>query len=218
MRSLPLSSDEQWDRKLKICTVGRDASAEDLNHLPYEPTPYSVLERLAESGWIERRNLVLDYGCGKGRAGIFLSSRTGCRSIGIEFSEKLFDEASENGRNYAGRTKSSSGTKNVSAPEDSVKVSFVLGNAEQYEVPEEADRFYFFNPFSVKILQAVIGKIRNSWYASPRDMLLMFYYPSEEYVSYLMTVEELMFTDELDLSDLFPNDSRERILCFEIGG
>ena len=25
-------------------------------------------------------------------------------------------------------------------------------------------------------------------------------------------------SDELDLSDLFPNDPRERILCFEIGG
>lgn len=213
MRSLPLSSDERWDRKLNIRTAGRDASAEDLHHLPYEPTPYSVLERLAESGWIEPRNLVLDYGCGKGRAGIFLNSRTGCGSIGIEFSKKLFAEASENGRNYAG-----SGTINDSAAEGRGKVSFVLGNAEQYEVPEEADRFYFFNPFSVKILQSVIGKIRNSWYASPRDMLLMFYYPSEEYVSLLMTVEELMFTDELDLSDLFPNDPRERILCFELGG
>ncbi len=34
---------------------------------PYEPTPYAVLKRLAESGRITAGNVVADYGCGKGR-------------------------------------------------------------------------------------------------------------------------------------------------------
>lgn len=43
------------------------------------------------------------------------------------------------------------------------------------------------------------------------------YYPSDEYLTYLMTVDEMMFTDEIDCSDLFGgNRERERIMIFEI--
>mgnify|MGYP003295699188 CR=1 FL=1 len=38
-----------WDKKLKIQTVGRDDFHADEHHYPYEPTPYEVLERLVES-------------------------------------------------------------------------------------------------------------------------------------------------------------------------
>ena len=54
-----------------------------------------------------------------------------------------------------------------------------------------------------------------SYYENPRELFLFFYYPSEEYVSYLMTVNELEFYDEIDCVDLFENkDARERILVF----
>jgi len=36
-----------WDSSLGIQTCGRDALGADEYHHPYEPTPYSVLERLA---------------------------------------------------------------------------------------------------------------------------------------------------------------------------
>ena len=43
----------------------------------------------------------------------------------------------------------------------------------------------------------------------------MFYYPSEEYISYLLTVDELEFYDEIDCGDLFEKkDSREQIMIF----
>ena len=48
-------------------------------------------------------------------------------------------------------------------------------------------------------------------------MLLFFYYPSDEYVSYLMTVDEIAFYDEIDCRDLFEGDNqRERIMIFEL--
>ena len=62
----------RWDRLLRIKTAGRDDSSADQYRYPYEPTPYSVLERLAGSGWIRKGNILLDYGCGKGRVGLFL--------------------------------------------------------------------------------------------------------------------------------------------------
>ena len=88
--------------------------------------------------------------------------------------------------------------------------------AEEYEVPAAADRFFFFNPFSVEIMRKVMARIRES--SDGREILLFFYYPSDEYVAWLMTVDDLMFVDEIDCRDFFEGDNpRERIMIFEAG-
>ena len=56
-----------WDKLLQIKTTGRDDSNADEYRYPYEPTPYCVLERLEKHGLIGKNDVVLDYGCGKGR-------------------------------------------------------------------------------------------------------------------------------------------------------
>lgn len=193
-------SETRWDKLLHIKTTGRDDSHADQYHYPYEPTPYSVLERLANAGYITKRNTVVDYGCGKGRVDFFLSYQTRCKSIGIEYDERIYGGAREN----------------LTAAVSAARTQFILNSAEDYQVPVEADRFYFFNPFSVSILRRVLGRIEESYYENPREMLLFFYYPSDEYVAYLMTKEELTFSDEIDCRDLFEgNNSREKILIFE---
>ena len=95
------------------------------------------------------------------------------------------------------------------------KTEFVLARAEEYEVSPEVNRYYFFNPFSVELLRKVMARMIESYYEKPREVFLFFYYPSEEYISYLMTVDELEFYDEIDCGDLFEgNDLRERIMIF----
>ena len=60
-----------------------------------------------------------------------------------------------------------------------------------------------------------MARILESYYESSRELFLFFYYPSDEYVSYLMTVDELEFYDEISCDDLFEgNNPRERILIF----
>lgn len=95
-----------------------------------------------------------------------------------------------------------------------LRVEIELANAEEFAVPETADCMYFFNPFSVEILRKVMARILESYYAEPRRIQLFFYYPSDEYISYLMTVEELMFTDEIVCMDLFPEKIQERRLQY----
>ena len=92
-----------------------------------------------------------------------------------------------------------------------------MQNAEQYPVSTEVDRVFFFNPFSVEILQKAFARVMESYYEKPREMLLFFYYPSDEYVSFLLTRDSLMFLDEIDCRDIFPgNDPMEKILIFEV--
>ena len=191
--------EKTWDASLRIQTCGRDELGADEYHHPYEPTPYSVLERLAGSGFISKNDAVLDYGCGKGRVGFFLSYRTKAKTIGIEYDERIYGSALEN------RETAKS------------KATLVLTKAEEYEVPAEVNRCYFFNPFSAEILHKVMARIMESWYARPREIFLFFYYPADEYISYLMTVDELEFYDEIECDDLFAgNDPRERIMIFQL--
>lgn len=196
-------NEDKWDRLLQIRTTGRDDTGADQYRYPYEPTPYPVLERLANSGYTRKGNTLLDYGCGKGRVDFFLSWQLRCRTIGVEYDERIYDKAVENQKTA------------VSAE----RTTFKLTDAEHFAVPESVDRIYFFNPFSLELLRKVLGRILESWYGAPRKILFFFYYPSDEYISYLMTVDELDFLDEIDCRDLFPGDDpRERIIIFACGG
>ena len=214
-----LSDEAAADALLHISTCGRDEHAADDHHLPYEPTPYSVLERLAESGLIDSDSTLVDYGCGKGRVGFYLTAQTGCRSIGIERDADTLQQAEQNLERFSDSFPESISGRflaSVSAASADPRITLIGMPAERYAVPEEADVFYFFNPFSEEILRAVIRRILESWYAAPRHLFLLFYYPSDEYVAYLMGVDELQFYDEIDCSDLFPGDVRERIMIFEV--
>lgn len=188
-----------WDQRLQIQTAGRDEKNADQYRYPYEPTPYTVLERLANSGLIRENDVVLDYGCGKGRVDFFLSHQTHANTIGIEYDQRIYRSAIENQETALSRT----------------KTEFVLTRAESYEVPIAVNRYYFFNPFSLEILRKVMARILESYYEYPRELFFFFYYPSEEYLSYLMTVDELEYYDEIPCGDLFAGkDPRERIVIF----
>ena len=188
-----------WDKLLQIETVGRDDTNSDEYRYPYEPTPYCVLERLADSLLFKQHNVILDYGCGKGRVDFFLSYQVNAKTIGIEYDERIYASALSN-------------QKRALSTAD-----FVLTRAESYPVPETVDRCYFFNPFSVEILHKVMARILESYYENPREIFLFFYYPSDDYIAYLMTVDALEFYDEISCEDLFDGkDTRERIMIFQL--
>lgn len=152
-----MNHENTWDQLLRIETSGRDDSGADEYRYPYEPTPYRVLERLADGGLIREGDVLLDYGCGKGRVDFFLSHQTQAKTIGIEYDERIYALAMENQKTAVS------------------KAELVLVRAETYEVPQEVNRCYFFNPFSVEILHKVMARIIESYYENPREIYLFFY-------------------------------------------
>lgn len=117
-----------------------------------------VLERLANSGLIRKNNTLIDYGTGKEGVCFYLSYQTRCKTIGVEYDERIYKGAAEN------KETAVSGNR----------TDFVLSSAESYKVPAEVDRCYFFNPFSVEIFQSVLARIYESYYEKPREILLFF--------------------------------------------
>ena len=187
-------TEREWDKRLRIKTIGRE-DEDNPHYSPYEPTPYSVLQRLADSGHIGRKDHLLDYGCGKGRVAFFMASVIGCRVTGIDHSKKLIDMAKEN------RKSSRLGDR----------VTLICTLAEQYEVRDE-NVFFFFNPFSGKVFESVLRRLKE------RDVgKLILYYPSDEYMIWLNLMPEVEHVEAIDCGDLFNGkDDRERIEVFRL--
>ena len=191
----------ELDRFLKIKTSGRDASNSNYINFPYEATPYSVLQELANSGYITKKDKVLDYGCGKGRVDFYLSYATKAKSIGIEYDPRLYNTALENKKTAI----------------SSNKVEFININASEYTLDDDINRIYFFNPFSVTVLNDVINNIKKSLEINPREILLFFYYPSKEYISFLTEKLHLENIENIDCKHLFNNeDIKEFIGIYKI--
>jgi len=194
-------SERDWDRRLHIKTIGREDESNP-DYAPYEPTPYAVLERLAKSGHIRRKDRLLDYGCGKGRVALFMASAVGCRATGIDHAQKLIDIALEN--------------RKGARLED--RVTFSCCRAEQY-APRDENVFFFFNPFSERIFGGVLRRLSRSWQESPRALTVICYYPSEAYLQRLEAMPELKRLDDIDCNDLFSSRNvRERIVVYRCQG
>ena len=191
------------DKTLHIQTdfIQQDGKDTFYNHR-YEPTPYDVLDNLFSVFAPEPDSCLVDYGCGPGRLNFYVEKRFGLSSIGVEYAREFYEKALDNLASYKGRKE---------------RITFCHCKAQDYIVPSCAGYFYFFNPFSLELLKKVIARILNSYYENRRTVKLFFYYPSDEYIAYLMTVEELLFSDEIDCRDLFDgNNVREKIVIFEI--
>ncbi len=183
------SDEEKWDMKLNVNTCVYDYSQEDYQNYGYDPTPYVVLEELVKLDLIKKDDIIVDYGCGKGRIGFFLNNQVGCKVIGIDHNKRLIKKAKNNLENY-GYT-------------DDIK--FVYSKAEEY-VPDEANCFYLFNPFSSKIFRQVLKKIEESKKNNPREILIFFYYSTIEYKLYLPTEKRLELIQSIEFEEDIIND------------
>ncbi len=194
------------DAKLHIETTGRDNSCETPDVLPYEPTSYSVLERLIEGGYINSGDHLVDYGSGMGRVPIFVHDRVGCRAAGIEMVRKFHEKAAANLRSYLENTK------------EGADIELLNMKAQDYDLPDTANVLFFFNPFSHKVFRAVIKRVSESYARKPRHIRILIYYPQNAYIAYLTGLDDVMFDDEVDCTDLFPEeDDRNRVMVFGMG-
>nr|WP_295163187.1 class I SAM-dependent methyltransferase [uncultured Methanobrevibacter sp.] len=193
------SCSTDWDKKLNISTESVDYSDEDNQNYGYDPTPYIVLERLVELDILKKDDVIVDYGCGKGRICFFINSQVGCRIIGIDHSERLLEIARENLESYG----------------NGADIDFVNSKAEDY-VPDGANCLYFFNPFSSHVFQEVLRRIGESYERNPREILIFFYYSTIEYRLYLPTEPRLKLVESVYFSeDEIDNDTPAKLDVFK---
>ena len=168
-------AERKFDRALQIRTVGlREWGNQTSMYNRYEATPYTALERFHEIYRFRESDQLVDFGCGRGRVTFYIHNRFNIPVTGIEANDKTFEEALKNKQTYRKKR------KHLKAP-----ITLQYGLAEQYDVHEKDNRFYFFNPFSVKIFKKVVMNILKSMQQHERVVELILYYPLPEFKEFL---------------------------------
>jgi SAM-dependent methyltransferase len=195
-----------FDELLNIRTAGvQKGYIRSVHYHPYEPTPYSALEKLFKQYELKSSDRVVDFGCGKGRLIFYIHYLFQATVVGIEMNEALFQEAVENRKSYLLMNKNS---------ED--KVRFHCCVAEKYPIDRLDNRFYFFNPFTIQIFRKIINNILRSVEMSVRDIELVLYYPSKDYIYFLENDTSFELKVEVRLPDLYENNPNERFLIYRL--
>ena len=197
---------KHYDKLLNINTIGNQKweNTSTHNH-PYEPTLYRALEELFENYELDKDDYIVDFGCGMGRLIFYINYHFQSYVTGVEINERYYEAALINKINYVKKNKKS---------ED--KISFECNLAQQYEISYLDNKFYFFNPFSIQIFSKVIDNILESYEKNMRDMDIIMYYPSVEYLELLDYRTPFTLNKEIRLEDLYKKDPKEKFVIYSL--
>jgi SAM-dependent methyltransferase len=194
-----------YDELLNIETEGNQRGYNKSFHYHrYEPTPYHALEKLFAEYELTSSDHIVDFGCGKGRLNFFIHYLFHASVTGVEMNEKLYEEAMENKANYLIKAKNKG------------EIQFQCCLAEKYEINPLDNTFYFFNPFTIPIFWKIINNILVSVEKSKREVDVILYYPSEDYIYYLENHTLFELIKEIQLPGLYENNANERFLIYRL--
>lgn len=128
----------------------------------YEPLSYRCIERGLDLLPVRpHEDVLLDYGCGKGRAVVVAAQHPLRKVIGLDVVEELVQAARRNVLRAGPRLKCSD-------------VEVVAADATAYCVPADVTLIYLYNPFWGETLLAVQERIRESLAAHPRRLRILY--------------------------------------------
>lgn len=199
--------EQKFDDLLHINTIGDQIGFNKSYHYHrYEPTPYSALEYLFSRYSLRSSDCIVDYGCGKGRLNFYIHHLFNASVTGVEMNKQFYEQAVENRERYSKKVR---GSKE--------KIHFHCCLAEEYEITPQDNIFYFFNPFSIQIFMKIINRILLSIEQHPRDVELVLYYISDEYVYFLEHQTPFEWKEEIELPEAHSKNPNERFLIYKLG-
>lgn len=198
--------EKYFDELLNIKTGGNQMGFNKSFHYHrYEPTPYSALEQLFKIYEVKSSDRIVDFGCGKGRLNFLIAYLYDASVVGVEMNRDFYLEAVENRNNYMKKVKKSH-----------CPIEFYCCLAEEYKVDYRDNRFYFFNPFSVQIFMKIVKNILISFEEKPRQIELILYYGSKEYIYFLENSTAFQMKEEIMLHNLTEHNSYEMFVIYQL--
>lgn len=195
--------DKMFDEKLLIRTTGIREWREETPYNRAESTPYLALETLFERYKLSEKDQLVDFGAGRGRVAFYIHNKFNIPITAVELNELTLDEALRNKRGY--RTHAN----HLEAP-----IQFQYGYAEQYEVTEEDNKFYFFNPFKAEIFEEVVENIVESAEKVGKEIDIILYYPMPGYKRYLQEKTNFRLVEKVLVDGM--KDKREKFLIYRL--
>ena len=199
-------NEKYYEELLNIDTCKEQEGFNDSIHYNrYEATSYLALESLFKQYTLNSSDYIVDFGCGKGRLAFYINYYYNSSVTGIEMNNNYYDICENNKRSYF---------KAFSKPKE--KINFLNIFAEDYKVLPSDNKFYFFNPFSLQLFIKVLNNILISVEQFPREIDLIFYYPSEEYIDYLENYTALTLKQEIPVHNLYLIDKRQKFSIYTL--
>ena len=138
-------------------------SANKTHGLPYHSHhPRIIRSALAALECQHENYTFIDFGCGKGRVLLVASQFSFRRILGLEFAPPLAEIASRNLNSYR------------CATQKCCNLEVIFTDVTNFELPREPEVLYFYNPFTVKIMNDVVQNIRDSLQRFPRPLIVLF--------------------------------------------
>ena len=160
------------EKKYGINTTGADELYKlekqgiDISHATiYMPVSYTLLEEaFKQLNFNKPQAHFLDIGCGKGRA-LCVAAHQGFKQVtGLDFARDLCETAKEN----LAITK-----QNIPA----LEYKIINNDAFYFEIPDDVDCIFLFNPFDEIIMSAVVNNIFSSLQNNQRMITIIYVNP-----------------------------------------
>ncbi|CEG21566.1 hypothetical protein BN1080_00478 [Planococcus massiliensis] len=199
-----MEEEKRRDKELHIQTseIQHDFP-ESVHHHRYEPTPYALLDQLFARYSLADSDRIVDFGSGKGRLNFYLHHRFGAKTVGVEMNPHFHGQALENLMAYEKKWKTAG------------KIQFIQCLAQDYRIQPADNKFYFFNPFSVQIFISVLNNILESYEQKTREIDLILFFPSDDFIDYLVHWTPFELAEEMELP-ASGKDFRERFLVYRL--
>lgn len=126
----------------------------------YQGVNYYFFKKIfSKISWDFRRSVFIDFGSGKGKALLMAHELGFEKLIGVEFAQILVEQSR---RNLA-RLK--------------VEAKIIYEDATSFPIPDDANVFFFFNPFESYVMDKVLENIINSLSKNDRKVLIIYFNP-----------------------------------------
>ena len=176
---------ELWgEKKYGINTTGADELKKlaeegiDISHATiYMPVSYVLLENIFKQLPVIPRNHFLDIGCGKGRAICVAAYNSFSKISGVDFSNVLCEIAAQN-------------IIAVQQKFPAVNFSVTNKNVLDYDIPDDVDCIFLFNPFDEMMTGKVVDAVKKTLEFTPRFLQIVYANPL-----YKKAFEDIGFTE-----------------------
>lgn len=199
-------TEQSYEKLLNIKTTGEKKNiVQSFHYYPYEPTPYGAIEELFKKFELSSNDRIVDFGCGKGRLLFYLNYFYDVTVVGVEMNALYYQGAVHNKTRYLKKTK-----------KDASNILLYNCLAEDYEINQEDNIFYFFNPFSIQIFMKILNNILLSVETNYRSIKIILYYGSEDYVHYLENHASFKWKEEITIPGFYQHNPFERFMVYDL--
>ena len=162
------------DSYFNVNTIREEDEDEEQGELDnlYLGTPYNFLERLFLAYPFKNEDHLVDFGCGKGRV-LFMAAHHHCPQVtGYENHEKRFITLSNNVKEYQKKAR------------NHTRFNVFHLDVQKAEIPDDTNKFFFFEPFHLPIFEAVMHNIELSLSRRKRNVTLFVNLPDKPTLDY----------------------------------